>query len=116
MRRVGNVRKAIGQVSKSGHDWKTNMHGQKVEYDRHTGHDVAGIHGVLVLNEAEAIHKLNLGNLARAMGVEMILNIGLGSCSNTVQSAMPEDPKPAPSQLPLQGVSSKRWRVSLSQS
>lgn len=46
-----------------------------------TWDDITRIHGVLVLDEAEAIHELDLGNLAGAMGVEVVLNIGLGSCS-----------------------------------
>ena len=54
-----------------------------------TRYDIARIHGVLVLDKAEAIHKLNLGDLAGAMGVEVVLNIGLGSYNYTVQSAMP---------------------------
>ena len=44
-----------------------------------TWNDIASIHGILVLNEAEAIHKLDLGDLAGAMGVEVVLNIGLSS-------------------------------------
>lgn len=52
-----------------------------------TRYYVARIHGVFVLDKAEAIHKLNLGNLAGAMGVEVVLNIGLGSYNHKVQSA-----------------------------
>jgi hypothetical protein len=44
-----------------------------------TRDDIARVHVVLVLDEAEAIHELDLGNLAGAMGVEVVLNIGLGS-------------------------------------
>lgn len=47
-----------------------------------TRNDVARVHGILVLNEAEAIHELDFGYLPGAMGVEMILNIGLGSYSH----------------------------------
>lgn len=54
-----------------------------------TGYDISCIHGVLILDKAEAIHKLNLGDVAGAMGVEVVLNIGLGSYNHTVQSAMP---------------------------
>ena len=56
-----------------------------MEYEEgglHTRNDIARIHGVFVLDEAEAIHELNLGNLAGAMGVEVVLNIGLGSYSH----------------------------------
>ena len=44
---------------------------------------------VLVLDEAEAIHELDLRNLAGAMGVEVVLNIGLGSYNQKIRSAMP---------------------------
>ncbi len=44
-----------------------------------TRYDIARIHSILVLDKAEAIHELDLGNLAGAMGVEMVLDIGLGS-------------------------------------
>lgn len=44
-----------------------------------TRDDVAGIHGVLVLDETKAIHQLDLSDLTSAMGGEMSLNIGLGS-------------------------------------
>ena len=54
-----------------------------------TRHDIARIHSILVLDKAEAIHKLNFGDLAGAMGVEVVLNIGLGSYNHKVQSAMP---------------------------
>ena len=54
-----------------------------------TRYNIARIHGVFVLNKAEAIHELDLGNLTGAMGVEVVLNIGLGSYNHTVQSAMP---------------------------
>ena len=50
-----------------------------------TRHDIARVHVVFVLDEAEAIHELDLGNLAGAMGVEVVLNIGLGSCSKSGQ-------------------------------
>ena len=51
-----------------------SMQGRKVRTRNH----VACIHGVFVLDEAEAIHELDLGNLAGAMGVEVILDISLG--------------------------------------
>jgi hypothetical protein len=55
----------------------------RVQVDRgraaRTWNDVTSVHGIFVLDEAKAIHELNLGDLASAMGVEMILNIGLGS-------------------------------------
>lgn len=43
-----------------------------------TRNNVARIHGILILNEAEAIHELDLRNLAGAMGTEVSLDLGLG--------------------------------------
>lgn len=40
---------------------------------------ISGIHGILVLNETEAIHELDLGYFAGSMGSEVSLDIGLGS-------------------------------------
>lgn len=55
------------------------VHGWKRERERKpTWNDIPGIHGVLVLDETEAVHKLDLGNLSGAMGREVRLNIGLG--------------------------------------
>ena len=48
---------------------------------QHTGHDVTCVHRIFVLDKAKAIHKLDLGDLASAMGVEVVLNVGLGSYS-----------------------------------
>ena len=50
------------------------------EEEIRTGHDVTRVHRIFVLDEAKAIHQLDLGNLAGATGVEVVLNIGLGSC------------------------------------
>jgi hypothetical protein len=41
----------------------------------HTWNYVAGIHSILVLNEAEAVHELDFSDFASAMGVEMVLDI-----------------------------------------
>ena len=54
---------------------------------QHTRHDITCVHSIFVLNKAKAVHKLDLGDLASAMGVEVVLNIGLGSYSYAVQSA-----------------------------
>lgn len=43
-----------------------------------TRNNVARIHGILILNEAEAIHELDLRDLAGAMGTEVSLDLGLG--------------------------------------
>jgi hypothetical protein len=44
----------------------------------HTGNHIAGIHSILVFDEPEAIHELDLGDLSCAMSVEMGLDISLG--------------------------------------
>ena len=49
-----------------------------------TRNDVARVHRVLVLDEAEAIHELDLGDLASAMGREMGLDIGLGGIAGKI--------------------------------
>ena len=67
-----------------------SLHRCRLQDGRLTWNDVARIHRIFVLDKAEAIHELDFGNLARAMGVEVVLNIGLGSCKYTVQLAMPE--------------------------
>jgi hypothetical protein len=46
--------------------------------------DVTSVHGVLVLNEAEAIHELDLSNLASAMGLEVALDVCLGGIAGEV--------------------------------
>ncbi len=46
-----------------------------------TWNDIASIHRILVLDEAEAVHKLDLSDLASAMGGEVVLDIGLGCYS-----------------------------------
>jgi len=45
---------------------------------RLTGNDVAGVHGVFVLDEAEAVHELDLGDLTSSMAGEVVLDVGLG--------------------------------------
>ncbi len=47
---------------------------------KRTRYDIPGIHGILVLDEAKAIHELDLGDLTRAMGRKVSLDIGLGGC------------------------------------
>jgi hypothetical protein len=47
--------------------------------EQHTRHDITRIHGVLILDEAEAVHELDLGDLASSMGGEMLLNVTLSS-------------------------------------
>jgi len=42
-----------------------------------TRDNITSIHGVFILDEAEAIHELDLRDFAGAMGSEVLLNIGL---------------------------------------
>lgn len=51
----------------------------RLESEEHTRHDIARIHGILVLNKAEAVHELDFGDLASSMGGEMLLNVTLSS-------------------------------------
>ena len=48
-------------------------------YCSHTRNDIASIHSILVLDKAEAIHELDLGDLSRAMSVEVGFDISLSS-------------------------------------
>lgn len=43
-----------------------------------TWNDITGVHGIFVLDETEAVHQLDFGDVASAMGREVGLNIGLG--------------------------------------
>lgn len=45
-----------------------------------TRYNITSIHGILILNETEAIHELDLSDLTCAMRCEVGLNIGLGGC------------------------------------
>lgn len=53
---------------------------------RYTGNNITRVHGILVFNEAEAIHELHLHDLASAMSTEVILDIGLCGCTFTARS------------------------------
>ena len=48
--------------------------------DELTRHNVSGIHGVLILNETKAIHQLDLRDLTRSMGTEVLLDILFSYC------------------------------------
>ena len=48
-----------------------------------TWNDVLRVHGIIILNEAEAIHELDLGDVASPF-LEMILDIFLGDCGPQV--------------------------------
>ena len=53
-------------------------------YCGHTRNDIASIHSILVLDKAEAIHELDLGDLPGAVSVEMGLDISLGGWGRSV--------------------------------
>jgi hypothetical protein len=46
-----------------------------------TRYNITSIHSILVLNEAEAIHELDLSDLTSSMRCEVGLHIGLGGCN-----------------------------------
>lgn len=48
-----------------------------------TRHDITGIHGIFILDEAEAIHQLDLSDLARSMGAEVLFDILFGHCKSS---------------------------------
>ena len=60
------------------------MYSTSEEQCGHTGNHIAGIHSILVLNESEAIHELDLGDLPGAVSVEMGLDISLGGWGRSV--------------------------------
>lgn len=58
----------------------TQGHFKKAEEGRLTRNNVAGIHRILVFDEAETVHQLHLGDFPGAMSRKVCLDIGLGSC------------------------------------
>jgi hypothetical protein len=48
----------------------------------HTRYDVTGIHSIFILDEAEAVHQLDLRNLTGAMGTEVFLDVLFGDCKS----------------------------------
>jgi hypothetical protein len=51
--------------------------------------DVARIHGILVFDEAKAIHELDLCNFSSAMGRKVGFDVGLGSIAREVPQVEP---------------------------
>lgn len=49
-----------------------------------TRYNIPGVHSVLVLDEAKAIHELDFSDLAGAMGGEVSLHVGLGGYRESV--------------------------------
>ena len=54
---------------------------------RLTRNNVASVHGIVVLDEAKAIHDLHFGDVACAMGLEMLLDVFLGDWKDEPRSA-----------------------------
>lgn len=52
---------------------------------RLTRDNILSVHGILVLDETEAVHQLDLGDFSGSMSRKVSLNIGLGSCSAACQ-------------------------------
>lgn len=62
----------------------SELHGESRAHEIRSmegGNDIARIHRILVLDEAEAIHELDLCDLSGAMGRKVRLDISLGSYS-----------------------------------
>lgn len=74
---AGYIRKAVNSVS---------LIDPTQGHSTHTRHHILGVHGILVLQEAKALHKFDLCDLASTMRVKMVLDVGLGSYMGTVQS------------------------------
>jgi hypothetical protein len=62
-------------VRRSGQE----VFGQR-EVGERTRNDVASIHSILIFDETKAIHKLDLGDLASSMSVEVGFDISFGCC------------------------------------
>ena len=75
----GNVRKAIGAGAVSTRDKHCVRHWGGGRYPR-TWNDISRIEGILILDETEAVHKLDFGYLTGAMLGEMGLDVGLSGC------------------------------------
>jgi hypothetical protein len=50
--------------------------------DRLTRYNIARVHGVFVLDEAEAVHQLDFRNLTRPMSTEVFFDVLLGNCQS----------------------------------
>ena len=58
-----------------------------------TRYNITSIHSILVLNETEAIHELDLSDFTSAMRCEVGLNIGLGGCDGVSRSVLDRSQK-----------------------
>ncbi len=68
----------------------------------HTRHNIAGVQGIFVLDEAKAAHELDLGDFSSAMGVKVRFNIGLGGCTSCLSATAP--PGNVSSRTPMRPV------------
>ena len=53
--------------------------------DSLTRDNISRIHRIVVLDEAKAVHELDLGNVASTMGLEVVLDIFFRDCSRRIQ-------------------------------
>ena len=59
--------------------------GQSMESDvKLTRNDVTRVHGILVLDEAKAVHQFDLSDLTGAMGLEVALDFCLGGIARKI--------------------------------
>ena len=75
-----------------------------------TRDNVTGIHGILVFDEAKAVHQFDLGNLAGAMGSEVRGNIGLGDFGRGGKSVWYVEAKPGGKRRETAGKAFQRGR------
>ena len=80
----GRLREARLVSQRDRRRMEQNRDGSLLTWD-----DIPGVHGILVLDETEAIHELDLGDLASAMRGEVRLDIGLGSWCRQHRQALP---------------------------
>jgi hypothetical protein len=78
---------------KKSQHWVASQVGLQKGFRRLTRNNIAGIHGILVFDEAKAIHHLHLCNFSGAMGRKVSFDIGLGSCSEKKRASVEKRPE-----------------------
>jgi len=63
---------------------RVSMYRKSLREIRLTWNDVTRVHGIFVLNEAKAVHQLDLSDLAGAMGLKVCLDVRFGSIAGQV--------------------------------
>lgn len=69
-----------------GHVSYLRRQGLSEQENKLTRDNIPSIHCILIFYKAEAIHKLDLGNLSRAMAAEMLLDILFGHCKQSTMA------------------------------